>query len=76
MGSTLLFSVCNFSFGNRNYVSLICLLSVTTFSNLEDVSVLKGERHVLQNCRIEVISRFLAGKGNVEWVVALCEGEQ
>lgn len=57
-------------------MSLICLLSVTTFSNLEDVSVLKGERHVLQNCRIEVISRFLAGKGNVEWVVALCEGEQ
>lgn len=56
-------------------MSLICLLSVTTFSNLEDVSVLKGERHVLHNCT-EVVSRVLAGKGNVEWVVELCEGEQ
>lgn len=51
---------------------------MTTFTNLEDVSVLKGERHVLQNC-IEVLagnSRVLAGKGNMEWVVELCEGEQ
>ena len=60
-------------------MSLICLLlSVTAFTNLEDVSVLKGERHVLQNC-IEVLagnSRVLAGKGNMEWVVELCEGER
>lgn len=46
-------------------MSLICLLlSVTTFSNLEDVSVLEGERHVLQDC-IEVVPRFRAGKGSV-----------